>query len=240
MAGKIGVSDEVSIQRAYYADTAERYDDLHAAEGENSLALGLLLAALDQLAIRSVLDVGSGTGLVPMLIKRERPGITVVGVEPSSELRKIGHTKGLLESELVDGDATGLQYEANSFDLACECAALHHIPAPSKAVSEMLRVARKAVFISDCNNFGQGGQLSRFAKQLLNALGLWRLADLVKTQGKGYAISEGDGLAYSYSVFNDFRMIQKACKRVHLLNNENAGPNLYRSAASVAILGIKK
>lgn len=68
-------------------------------------------------------------------------------------------------------------------------------------MSEMLRVAQKAIFISDANNFGQGRFLARTAKQALNALGLWKTVDFIKTKGKGYTISEGDGLAYSYSVF---------------------------------------
>jgi hypothetical protein len=104
----------------------------------------------------------------------------------------------------------------------------------------MLRVAKKAVFISDANNFGQGRLLARTLKQAINALGLWGLADLVKTGGKGYLCSEGDGLAYSYSVFSDYRQIKAACTRVHLLDTAGGGSNLYRSAAHVALLGIKK
>jgi ubiquinone/menaquinone biosynthesis C-methylase UbiE len=230
----------VPIQRAYYAATAQRYDDMHGSETQNSLGLAFFLAVIDHLQVESVLDIGSGTGFVLRKLKEVRPGIAVLGIEPSSELREIGYEKGLLESELIEGDAMNLGLQTGSFDLVCEFAALHHIPKPSKAVSEMLRVARKAVFIADCNNFGQGSGLSRFLKQAINAVGLWRTADLIKTKGKGYTISEGDGLAYSYSVFDDYKQIAKACKAVHLLNNEGWGPNLYRTASSVSLVGIKQ
>jgi hypothetical protein len=103
----------------------------------------------------------------------------------------------------------------------------------------MLRVAGRAVFISDCNNFGQGSLLGRGLKQCLNALHLWPLADFIKTRGRGYTLSEGDGLAYSYSVFNDYRQIREKCRSVHVLNTSDAGRNPYRTASHVALLGIK-
>jgi ubiquinone/menaquinone biosynthesis C-methylase UbiE len=235
-----GNESAVVIQRAYYATTAESYDLMHGEEREDSLCFPFLLAAVDYLEVRSVLDVGSGTGAAVRKIKTDRQGVAAVGVEPSPELRKIGHAKGLSEAELIDGDAMNLGFADGSFDLVCEFAALHHIPEPSRAVAEMLRIARKAVFIADSNNFGQGSRFARLLKQTIHAFGLWPLADYIKTRGKGYTISKGDGLAYSYSVFDDYEQISRACKSVHLLNTGGVGPNLYRSASSVALLGIKK
>jgi SAM-dependent methyltransferase len=140
---------------------------------------------------------------------------------------------------VIDGDAQSLPFADNSFDVVCEFAILHHIPAPAKAVSEMLRVARRAVFVSDCNNFGQGSRLARGIKQAIHAVGLWPLANLIKTRGKGYSISEGDGLAYSYSLWDNYPQIAQACPNVHLIGTANSGSNLYRSAPHAAILGIK-
>jgi ubiquinone/menaquinone biosynthesis C-methylase UbiE len=233
--------NEVEIQRAYYADTAHRYDDMHVHEDdEHGFALRFMISVVEHLGIQSILDIGCGTGRGLLKIKREMPNITVVGIEPSGELRKVGISKGLLETQLIDGDAMNLAFSDGSFDLVCEFGALHHIPVPSKAVSEMLRVSRKAIFISDSNNFGQGSKISRLLKQTMNAAGLWLLADLIKTKGKRYTISEGDGLAYSYSVFNDYRQITERCESVHMLNTNDAGPNLYRTASHVALLGIKR
>jgi ubiquinone/menaquinone biosynthesis C-methylase UbiE len=230
----------IEIQRAYYAETAGQYDAMHVHEDdEHSFALRFMTSILRHLDIRSILDVGCGTGRGLLSIKRELPDIRVVGVEPSAELRSVGHANGLTEAELIDGDGTNLALPDGSFDLVCEFGALHHMPAPGKAVSEMLRVARKAIFISDSNNFGQGSRLARLSKQALNAVGLWPLADRIKTRGKGYSISEGDGLGYSYSVFNDYRQIRKKCESVHLLNTSDAGPSLYRTSTHVALLGIK-
>lgn len=230
----------IEIQRRYYADTANRYDEIHGDSNvEHSFALQFMISVARYLGVRSILDVGSGTGRALLEIKSATHDIRVLGIEPSLELRQIGWSKGLSEAELVDGDAMKLAFDDGSFDLACEFGALHHIPVPSRAVSEMLRVSRMAIFISDCNNFGQGKSLSRFIKQVFNATGLWPLVDKIKTKGKGYTMSQDDGLAFSYSVFTDYRQIKESCASVHMLNLLNSGPNLYRTASHVALLGMK-
>jgi ubiquinone/menaquinone biosynthesis C-methylase UbiE len=214
---------------------------MHVAEfDEHGFALQFMISVLEHLGVRSILDVGCGTGRALIRIGEKMPNVSTVGVEPSAELRSMGHAKGLLDTQLINGDGMNLAFTSGSFDLVCAFGALHHIPDPSRAVSEMLRVARKAIFISDANNFGQGGRVSRLIKQSINAVGLWPLANLIKTKGKGYSISEGDGLAYSYSVFNDYKQIAQRCQSVHLLNTMNGAANLYRTASHVALLGIKR
>ena len=103
----------------------------------------------------------------------------------------------------------------------------------------MLRVSKKAIFISDSNNFGQGSTVARTIKQVINLVGLWKLVDVIKTKGKGYWISEGDGLAYSYSVFSNYKQIRKQCRSVHLLNTRDGSIDPYKTASHVALLGIK-
>ena len=154
-------------------------------------------------------------------------------------LRQEGHSRGIPKDALVDGDATQLAYSAGSFDLVCAFSVLHHIPKPELAVREMLRVAKRGIFILDANNFAQGGRLSRTVKQTLNALGLWPLANFIRTRGRGYMESEGDGIFYSYSVFSSYPTIRQNCRSVHLLNISDGGRNLYRTADVVALLGLK-
>jgi ubiquinone/menaquinone biosynthesis C-methylase UbiE len=235
------VSNAVDIQRGYYAATADRYDDMHVREDdEHGFALRFLISAIEHFGIQSILDIGSGTGRGLLKIKTAIPDIKALGIEPSPELRTVGHSKGLSEGELIDGDAMDLAFGDNSFDIVCEFGALHHIPDPQKAVSEMLRVSRRAIFISDSNNFGQGSKLSRLLKQAINTAGLWHVADLIKTKGRRYTVSEGDGLAYSYSVFDNYKQIKERCESVHMFNTVNAEPNLYRTASHVALLGVKR
>jgi ubiquinone/menaquinone biosynthesis C-methylase UbiE len=231
---------EVSKQRRYYAETAQSYEAMHGDGGEeHAFALSFLLGAISYVQADSVLDIGAGTGRTLLQLKEKYPALKVTGVEPVKELRSIGYEKGLLETELLDGDATRLAFPENHFDIVCEFAVLHHVRRPEVVIREMFRVARKAVFISDSNNFGQGSLLTRTIKQALDTVKLWPLADLLKTRGRGYTISEGDGIAYSYSVFNNYDLIRGLSRAVHVVNTLGAGLNPYRTAPHVGLLAIK-
>lgn len=232
---------EIAAQRDYYAQTAQKYNEMHG-EGEAAIdfSMHVLFGLLSHLNVKSVLDIGSGTGRTLIFARENYPHLKVMGVEPVPELRQVAYSQGVSTEALIDGDALALPFKDGSFDLVCEFAVLHHIKNPDLAISEMLRVASKAIFISDSNNFGQGGAISRALKQVLNTFRLWPIADLVKTRGRGYIITEGDGLSYSYSVFSNYDQIRASCDIVHLLNTSASGKNLYRTASSVALLGIKK
>lgn len=231
---------EFEIQQAYYAKTASIYNEMHAGEEQDqTLALAFLASYINLTECKSVLDIGSGTGKKLLWLKNNFPHLRVLGIEPSKELREIAYQSDLDFSEIRDGDGLALDLKDGEFDIVCEFNTLHHIRYPEIVVSEMLRVAKKAIFILDMNNFAVGGKLSKFIKQSLNAFSLWTLVDFLKTKGKGYRISEGDGVSYSYSVFNNYDLIKKNCKSVHFLNTSNSGVNLYRSASQIALIGVK-
>jgi ubiquinone/menaquinone biosynthesis C-methylase UbiE len=115
---------------------------------------------------------------------------------------------------IVRGTGEALPFPDRSFDVVCEFAVLHHASNPNAVVREMLRVASKAVIICDSNRFGQGSPLARLAKLALYKTGLWRVFTYVRTRGKGYMITEGDGLAYSYSVYDSFDLIAQWADRI--------------------------
>ncbi len=235
------INKDIEIQRRYYQATAKSYNQMHVKESdEHSFALSFLLGCLDYLEIKSILDIGSGTGRAVKLLREKCPHIQIMGIEPVAELREIGYASGISESALVDGDATNLHFENGSFDLVCEFGMLHHVRYAEQVVSEMIRIGKKAIFISDCNNFGSGSFMLRMTKQFINSVGLWKAFDWIKTHGKGYTFSKGDGLAYSYSVFNDYGQIRSACQSIHIVNIKGDGKYPYQNASHIALLGIKR
>ena len=195
------------IQEHYYSSTAAQYDSMHVlhTDKEHMLALELMSSYISFYQIRSVLDIGAGTGRTLLFLKNRFPHLKVVGIEPVKALREEGYKKGLSEVELIDGDGNNLNLLNESYDLVCEYGVLHHVRFPEKLVEEMLRVAEVGVFISDSNNFGQGGWLARTFKQTLNFFSLWNIFNFIRTKGKRYQISKADGLFYSYSVFNNYK-----------------------------------
>lgn len=231
----------IDLQRSYYARTAQQYEDLHVREhDEHGLALAWLAGLSEHFGARSVLDVGCGTGRALRYLKARQPQLQITGIEPSAELRAVGHAAGIGVDELVAGDATHLAFADNSFDIVCEFGVLHHLERPRLAVAEMLRVARIGIFISDDNHFAAGSLLGRRVKRGLNSLGLWKAAYRLRTGGKGYRISEGDGLSYPYSVFDDLAFVRAQCGAVQLANTADGGPDLYATAAHVALFGRKR
>jgi hypothetical protein len=125
-------------------------------------------------------------------------------------------------------------------DSVIDGAARLHIRRHDQAVREMVRVARSAVFLLDVNNYGQGTLAKRVAKQALHVLGLWPAAVFLRTRGKGYCFSEGDGVFYSYSVFDSISLIRKKFPTIHYLNVDPVRSSfLYHDARGLAILARK-
>lgn len=234
------MAEHKNLQLKYYNDTAISYDEMHlSTEGEHDFALAMFSAYIEYYNIKTVLDVGAGSGRVATYLRDKFPDLKVISLEPAKELRNIMLSKGLPRESILSGDVCSLNFSDEEFDAVCEFGVLHHVKNPSVAVGEMLRVAKKGVFLSDCNNFAQGSLIIRTIKQILHQLKLWKLADYLKTKGRGYTITEGDGLAYSFSVFDSLKLMKKNCQTVHVLNNTGSGPNLYRSSDHLSIYGVK-
>lgn len=197
--------DAVARQRDYYARTAAHYDAHHAHEpGQHEYAMTLVAGLAQSLGAERILDVGAGTGRSVRALRGALPdSVTVVGVEPVAELVAMGRANGLGEDELRVGDGTALPFGDASFDFVVATGVLHHVPRPPLVLGEMMRVARRGVFVSDSNRFAQGSLAVRAAKLGIWSAGLWRAFDLLRTRGKGYMESEGDGIFYSYSVYDD-------------------------------------
>jgi len=213
----------VELQRRYYTETASRYGQMHAHEGAaDAFANKVFRSILTMVGARSVLDVGTANGKTLHEMRESFPELFVCGIEPVAALVQ----EALRGNFAVPGciiRATGetLPFADASFDVVCEFAVLHHVPNPQEVVREMLRVAKKAVFISDSNRFGQGSIAARLLKFSLYKAGLWNTFNYLRTRGKGYRFTEGDGVAYSYSVYDSFQEVANWADRVFLIPNSS-------------------
>ena len=197
----------VTLQRKYYEQTAVEFMRKRVNwRDEHHRAVSYIARMASDWGISSFLDVGAGTGRsVEFLHDR---GFQVRGIEPVEALIQEGiRTRPELRDLLQCGLGESLPYEDASFDAVCEFGVLHHVRRPQLVVQEMLRVARKAVFISDSNRFAQGRPIARLAKLLLFKAGLWPFVNWVKTGGKGYGYSADDGVFYSYSIYDSLDIL---------------------------------
>ena len=104
----------------------------------------------DQAALESaerVLEIGCGTGNLALLVKRMRPQIDVVGLDPDPKaLARAGRKarRAGLPLELDRGFADELPYPAGSFDRVLSSLMFHHLQADLRRASlrQVLRVLR--------------------------------------------------------------------------------------------------
>ena len=204
------------LQEQYYQETARSYDKVHSSEVEHQIALAYIVPFLNLLDVSTILDVGCGTGRGLKYFQEKCPRATLCGIDPGSVLLEQAADRGCNDI-LVCGSGESLPFADDSFDAVCEFAILHHVDNPNAVVREMIRVARKAVFISDANRFGQGGRVARMLKLALYKLRLWDAVNFIKTAGKGYSFSEGDGLFYSFSVFDSYQTLAEWADRIVLV-----------------------
>jgi len=204
------------LQRKYYERTSLNFDEWHLRDvDEHHSALRWIDFLFPPEKIDTILDVGMGTGrAVEFFNDRNR---SVVGVELVAAQIVQARRKGISPRCLIQADGTALPFANNSFDAVCEFGMLHHVEHPDRVISEMFRVARKAVFISDSNRFGQGNVFGRLLKLALYKLGFWRLADYLRTGGKGFHLSERDGVFYSFSIYDHLQQISQSAEHVWVL-----------------------
>jgi len=93
----------------------------------------------------------------------------------------------------------------------------------------MTRVSKKAVFLADGNRFGQGALIARFAKYGLWKLGLWRSAYWFLTKGKGYSVTEQEGVSYSYSVYDSYRLLARWANHIVMIPTYSTTHPIWRA-----------
>ena len=129
---------------------APRYDLLNRL-----LSLGIdqgwrreLVRRLELSPNARVLDHATGTADLALLIARGAPGIRVLGLDPSTEMLRIGRAKvaaaGLADRvELRRGDAERLDdVESKSFDAVSIAFGIRNVPDRRRALREFARVIR--------------------------------------------------------------------------------------------------
>src|SRR3990167_11090783 len=99
-----------------------------------------LLAAIKDLKVDSVLDVGCGEGFTLNKLSENKIGKRLEGVdflETAIELGRKIHPNLILSQ----GDIYKLKYQDNSFDLVMATEVLEHLKDPKRGLKELIRVS---------------------------------------------------------------------------------------------------
>jgi SAM-dependent methyltransferase len=200
---------------SYYQATADQYDALHGEDEEHRIALRLTGAFVQRLQPGTLLDVGCGTGRALSYFREEFPDLTLRGVDPSPELLRVAIEHHGVPADCLDlSGGESLPYSDAAFDVAVAVGVLHHVAEPGRVISEMLRVARMGIFISDGNSYGNASPALARVKVAARTLGVIRQLEWIRHGGKRWSISAGDGLHYPFSVFDSIEQLRRQCATV--------------------------
>lgn len=137
------------------ADDAEEYDAMDFSEPDSRFA-ETAAQLLGSGAIRRVLDIGTGTAKIPVLLVRRQPDVRILAVDMAEQMLRVA-AKNLERAGIANRcalarmDAKALNVPAESFDLVMSNSLAHHLPDPLALFCEIARVVRPngAVLIRD-------------------------------------------------------------------------------------------
>ena len=99
-----------------------------------------------------VLDVGTGTGRLGLMLHARVPQGSVVGVDSGCGMLKLAREKtlkqGIENFFLVRGEAESLPFLSGAFDSACMMMSFHHFASPEQATREIHRILKPQGFLS--------------------------------------------------------------------------------------------
>jgi ubiquinone/menaquinone biosynthesis C-methylase UbiE len=124
------------------AEDARAYDEMQHAEVNAAFVSDLLALSPD---VSKTLDVGTGSGRIPLELARRVPEAKVVGIDMSKEMlalaRKHAEREKLADRLVFEEmDAKGILYEEGAYTTVMSNSLLHHVPDPRAVVAEMVRV----------------------------------------------------------------------------------------------------
>jgi ubiquinone/menaquinone biosynthesis C-methylase UbiE len=134
---------------------AEGYDAMDFLEANTRFAEDALALVARRKTVQ-VLDVGTGTAQIPILMLRRRPDLKILAVDLAREMLRVAARNvadaGFAEAcQLGCLDAKALRLPAGRYDLVVSNSTAHHIPEPLTLFREIARVVRPdgAVLVRD-------------------------------------------------------------------------------------------
>ena len=142
------VRQAMNFKRLVYQFSAEQYREFY--EGLDTISRNRktdlnepsIKSLLDGIppGTKTLLDVGCGRGYFLMRVREARPELELTGCDVVDKLSYPGIS-------LIQGSAEHLPFPDKSFDVVTCSHTLEHILQPSRAVSELKRVAKKVLFV---------------------------------------------------------------------------------------------
>src|SRR5712692_1813379 len=113
-----------------------------------------------------VLDVGTGTALIPIELCKTHPSATVVAIDMAEQMLAVARDN-VSEAQFADriclkkANGRALEFAGGEFPAVMSNSIVHHIPEPIEALQEMVRVCTKGgtIFVRDLLRPSNGATL---------------------------------------------------------------------------------
>jgi ubiquinone/menaquinone biosynthesis C-methylase UbiE len=133
-------------------EEARDYDAMDHASVNGAFCDEFVAFAENLPATARVLDVGTGTALIPIALCERLPLVSVVGVDLAERMLALGRThiqNAALHKrvQLTCVDAKKLDFDSGSFDASVSNSLVHHIPSPDAFFAETWRVTRSGGYL---------------------------------------------------------------------------------------------
>jgi ubiquinone/menaquinone biosynthesis C-methylase UbiE len=131
-------------ETVYWDNDAKKYDN-RAKKSYKAYQKMINLIKKEITDEMTVLDIGTGTGEIPVNIYKNAKSIEATDVSP--EMIKIAQNKsearGIQNIKFLVQDSNNLSYKDNSFDVIIIINLLHFIPNPENVLNEAKRLLKK-------------------------------------------------------------------------------------------------
>jgi ubiquinone/menaquinone biosynthesis C-methylase UbiE len=122
---------------------------------------------------RRILDVGTGTALIPILLCARLADVCVRAVDLSDQMLDLARANVARVAlghriTIEKGDAKAVGFEGRSFDSVISNSLVHHIPEPSRALAEMWRLVAEngVLFVRDLVRPDSESSVARLVEQV--------------------------------------------------------------------------
>lgn len=164
-----------------------------------------------------VLDIGTGSGNLPIEIAKRAPNLEIIGIDLSKTLIKIARNmarrEGVSKSVRFEiGSAYDLKFEDSYFDMVISSVTIHHLKYPTKAFNEIYRVLKpdREAWIYDLIRDAS----LKEAKQTLREMNLPIFPSIILYRFFGLKYEEYLGEITEYleeSLFKEYKFEKKGC-----------------------------